>query len=189
MVTYNYIKRFFDILFSIFCILFLSPFLLFISILIFYFEGKPIIYKQTRVGLNNKLFTFYKFRSMPKTTKSLPSSEIEKIKISKLGLFIRRLSIDELPQLFNILCGDMSFVGPRPCIDSQKELINLRKLNGSYKLRPGLTGLAQIKSYDFMKVSVKAKLDGIYYKKYNFIYDFYILFSTFAYLFKSPPTY
>ena len=83
----------------------------------------------------------------------------------------------------------MSFVGPRPCIHSQKELINLRNLNGSYKLKPGLTGLAQIKSYDFMKVTAKANFDGIYYKKHCFLYDFYILLYTFTYLLKSPPTY
>ncbi len=188
-MNYKIIKRFFDILFAFFGLLFLSPLLLTVSLLILFFDGRPILFKQDRIGSFNTKFVFYKFRSMPENTKIVPSDKVKTVKISKVGKCIRRLSIDELPQLVNILKGDMSFVGPRPCIASQVELIGLRKFNGSFKLKPGLTGLAQIKAYDFMEVSEKARYDEVYLNKLDFFFDFYILLSTFFYLFKSPPKY
>ena len=188
-MNYKIIKRFFDILFAFLGLIFLSPLLLSVSVVILLFDGRPILFKQYRIGSKNKRFIFYKFRSMPKNTKILPSDKVKNVKISKVGKFIRRLSIDELPQLFNILKGDMSFVGPRPCIESQVELIKARNLNGSFQLKPGLTGFAQIKAYDFMEVREKARYDEIYSKKLNFFFDFYILLSTFFYLLKSPPKY
>lgn len=134
-------------------------------------------------------FTIIKFRSMPINTVELPSNEIGKIKISKIGSFIRRTNIDELPQIFNILLNDMSFVGPRPPTLKQKKLIQYRIKNGSINCKPGLTGFAQISSYDGMSIQEKAKFDGMYLKKISFVTDLKIIIKTFFYLFKPPPIY
>ena len=106
-----------------------------------------------------------------------------------IGKFIRRTNIDELPQLFNIFLGDMSFVGPRPSLPNQYELIKIRRKNNVYYCKPGLTGLAQISSYDGMKNSEKVFFDVEYLKKISFKYDLYIIFQTFLYLFRKPPVY
>lgn len=188
-MKYKYVKRFFDFIFALFGLILLSPLLLLVSFIILFFDGRPIFFKQYRIGYLNRKFIFYKFRSMPVNTEITSSDKIKNIKISQVGKIIRRLSIDELPQLLNILKGDMSFVGPRPCIESQVELIRKRKLNGSFKLRPGLTGFAQIRAYDFMPVNQKVRFDEIYLNEFNIFFDLYILFSTFFYLLKSPPKY
>ena len=188
-MNYQIIKRTFDLFFSILSILLLSPFLITIILMIFIFDGKKVIFCQERVGRNGKIFTFYKFRSMPINTGDIPSEKLKNIKITLIGKIIRRFNIDELPQLFNILKGDMSFVGPRPCIKSQSELITLRKYNNSHKCTPGLTGFAQIKAYSGMPYSEKAKLDAIYSKNISFKFDLEILLKTFVYLFKTPPVY
>ena len=135
------------------------------------------------------LILFYKFRSMPVNTGDMPSDKIGSVNISWIGRLIRRTNLDELPQLINILKGDMSIVGPRPSISTQKELIELRKSNGSLALKPGLTGLAQIKSYDGMSVEKKAAYDGDYFIKLSFYTDIKIILSTFIYLIKPPPVY
>jgi len=189
MVKYLLIKRFFDLIFSFLFLVIAFPFLLIIYFIIFFNDGKPVFYIQKRVGLSNKKFRFYKFRSMPKNTTLLPSDKIGEIKLTNIGKFLRRFSLDELPQILNILKGDMSFVGPRPCIESQIKLIELRNKNKSINSLPGLTGLAQIRAYDFMSVNEKAKFDGIYHSKISFRLDILILFSTFLYLIKPPPKY
>lgn len=188
-MNYKIIKRTFDLFFSILSILLLSPFLVTVILLIIIFDGGKVIFCQERVGRNGKIFTFYKFRSMPINTGDVPSDKLNNIKITLIGKIIRRFNIDELPQLFNIFKGDMSFVGPRPCIKNQSELIKLRKNNDSYKCTPGLTGFAQIKAYSGMPYTEKAKLDAIYSKNISFKFDIEILFKTFIYLFKSPPIY
>jgi O-antigen biosynthesis protein WbqP len=126
---------------------------------------------------------------MPIGTKNIPSDKIKNIKVSLLGRFLRRTNFDELPQLINILQNKMSIVGPRPSTLEQKELINLRKKNGALKLKPGLTGYAQVFSFDGMSTKQKAKLDGVYAKKLSFKEDLKIVLRTFIYLMKKPPTY
>jgi O-antigen biosynthesis protein WbqP len=160
-----------------------------VSLIIKIQDGGPVLFKQNRVGKNKKLFKIYKFRSMPVNTVNVESSEVNKIKITFFGKFIRRTNIDELPQLFNIIKGDMSLIGPRPCLPTQTELIELRYKGGAYNCLPGLTGLAQVNSYDNMPNQAKANFDNQYNKDITFINDMKIVLKTFVYLTKKPPTY
>jgi O-antigen biosynthesis protein WbqP len=182
-------KRALDILLASASLVCLLPILIIIALLIKFFDPGPVIFKQIRIGKNGTPFKFYKFRSMPVNTEDIPSDKIGTVKISRIGLLIRRTSIDELPQLYNILRGDMSIVGPRPPIGSQAELIDARRINGALLCRPGLTGLAQIKSFNGMTVSEKAHLDGSYAQKITFMGDLKIILATFLYLLKPPPIY
>lgn len=182
-------KKTIDLLIVIISFVFLLPVLVFISILIKVFDSGPVIFTQKRVGKDGKYFDFYKFRSMPVNTGDIPSDKIEGIKLTWIGNFIRRTNLDELPQLFNIIKGDMSIVGPRPPIPSQLDLIAFRNDNCAIKLLPGLTGLAQISSYDGMSVEEKAFFDGKYAENISFYTDINIMFKTFFYLLKSPPKY
>tara|TARA_B100000579_G_C22828262_1_gene854468 strand:+ start:1894 stop:2463 length:570 start_codon:yes stop_codon:yes gene_type:complete len=189
MIYQTHIKRAFDILFSIISLLALLPIFLIIYFSILIFDGPSVFFCQKRIGRNKQEFDLFKFRSLPKNTKAISSDKLSEIKISKIGKFIRRTNIDELPQLFNILKGEMSFVGPRPSLSSQKDLISLREINNSLSLTPGLTGLAQISSYNGMSEKIKSNFDGKYYNKISFIFDLKILFRTFIYLLKPPPIY
>jgi len=182
-------KRIVDISIVFVATVFLSPLMLIIGLLIKLFDPGPVFFKQKRVGIDANEFWFYKFRSMPVNTGDISSDQIGGVKITWIGKLIRRTNLDELPQLFNILKGDMSVVGPRPPIVSQLELVELRRSNGSITLRPGLTGLAQIKSFDGMTVSQKAEFDGEYAENVSFIKDMKIILNTFAYLLKPPPVY
>ena len=111
------------------------------------------------------------------------------LNVTSFGKFIRRTNIDELPQLVNVIKGDMSLIGPRPPIPTQHNLIALRRDNGSLKCKPGLSGLAQVNSYDFMPETEKAKLDGIYAQSISFVNDLSIIIKTLGYMTKKPPTY
>lgn len=170
------------------CIL-LAPLLLVIAIMIKIFDPGPVIFRQTRVGRGGRLFTFYKFRSMPVGTKNLPSSQIGEVRLTWIGRILRRSNLDELPQLYNILRGDMSLVGPRPPIPSQTDLIELRRANGALDIRPGLTGLAQVNSYSGMSPEEKAALDGRYAGDVTMLADARIILRTVLYLTKPPPVY
>jgi O-antigen biosynthesis protein WbqP len=182
-------KRLLDLFIVLPACLILSPIFLFTSLCIKLFDPGPIIFRQKRVGRDGELFDFYKFRSMPLNTGDLPSDQVGKVQLTWIGKFIRRTNIDELPQLFNIFKGDMSIVGPRPPISSQLELIELRKNNGALSLTPGLTGLAQISSFDGMSIAEKAHFDGLYAKDVRFFADVSIILRTFLYLIKPPPVY
>jgi len=182
-------KRLIDIFASFTMLVLLSPILLIVAFIIKVQDKGSIFFKQERIGINGRPFKIYKFRSMPVNTENVESKEVSKIKITPFGKFIRRTNIDELPQLLNILIGNMSLVGPRPCIPSQKELIELRNKGGVYSCKPGLTGLAQVNSYDNMPNEIKAKYDSEYAKKITFIGDLKIILKTFVYLTKRPPTY
>jgi|SRR5690554_784758 len=182
-------KRIFDISIVFISLIVLSPLYFFTAILIKLFDPGPIIFKQKRVGLNNIAFDFYKFRSMPVGTKNLPSDQVGKINLTWIGKFIRRTSIDELPQLFNILKGDMSLVGPRPAIPTQNELIDLRLEKNVFSVTPGLTGLAQVNSYDGMSIKAKVEFDAAYCEKITLVNDLKIILKTFTYLLKTPPVY
>lgn len=167
----------------------LSPLLLTLAFLIKTFDSGPVIFRQIRIGKNGEPFVFFKFRSMPVNTVEAPSNKIGSVHLSSLGRFIRRTSFDELPQLLNILRGDMSIVGPRPPILSQTELIEKRRNNGSLYCLPGLTGLSQIRSFDGMTVSQKAEFDGEYACSITFFGDLKIIIGTLSYLLKPPPVY
>ncbi len=186
---HKYFKRPFDILSSSMAIVFLSPILLVTALAIKIDDRGPVFFRQNRIGMNGCVFCIWKFRSMSVGTRDLPSAEAAEARITKVGRFIRRTNIDELPQLLNIFKGDMSVVGPRPCLPSQKTLLELRQKNGSSNCRPGLTGLAQLRSYDGMPETEKAYWDGIYFSSISFFKDMAIIFGTFRYLMKKPPVY
>ena len=139
--------RLVDFVAAIIGIILLSPFILLIAIILFLEHRKPF-FIQKRVGKNMVEFTLIKFRSMSPKAANLPTHEISADLITRTGKFIRATKLDELPQLWNVLKGEMSLVGPRPCLPTQEELINERQALGVFKLRPGITGPAQVKNID-----------------------------------------
>lgn len=176
----KYVKRFLDILFSSVLILLLSPFMLMLSVLIAVESRGGAIFKQRRMGKNGKAFICYKFRTMrTDAPHNMPAKDIDVEKyVTCVGKFLRRSSLDELPQLFNVLKGDMSLVGPRPLICEEIELHRLREEAGIYTLRPGLTGLAQINGRNLLCDSEKIKNDKIYLDNVRMRLDAKILFRT-----------
>jgi O-antigen biosynthesis protein WbqP len=163
-------------------LIFLSPLLILISISIFLSDGFPIIYKQENYGLNNRKFILYKFRTMKINAPQVPTEEFSNAEsyIFKIGFFLRKFSLDELPQFFNVLNGDMHFIGPRPCMVKNEEIIRkLREKKGVHKIKPGITGLAQVNGRDNNSYQKKVEWDYIYFKNSNFLMDFKILVKTF----------
>lgn len=177
----SFVKRFFDIILSLFGIAVLLVPSLIIALIIKLSDGGSVFFVQERVGKNKKLFKLYKFRSMKTDTpKNVPThlmTDPEQY-ITKIGRFIRRTSLDEVPQLLNILSGKMSIVGPRPALPVQEDLLAERDKYGANDIKPGLTGLAQINGRDELETSIKAKYDGEYVKKVNFLFDCKCLFGT-----------
>lgn len=182
-------KRIFDILFSCLSLVLLSPLMIAVAVLIRLEDGGPALFRQTRVGKNGKEFEFLKFRSMGVDAANVPKTEATRLPITRIGGFIRRTNIDELPQLMNILRGDMSIVGPRPAIAAQTDLCLMRRDNGSLACEPGLTGLAQVNAYDGMPEKEKAEWDGRYAGRVTFTGDLKIIFRTLSYLRRRPPVY
>lgn len=185
----RYGKRALDLLLSGIAAILLSPVLVVTGLAIRIEDGPPIVYRQARIGQDAQPFTIYKFRSMPTNTQVAPSAGMRTATITRVGRLIRRLNIDELPQLFNILRGDMSLVGPRPALETQRILIQRRAEGPARRLRPGLTGLAQVKAYDGMSEEAKAAYDTEYAERVSPLGDIRIIASTVVYLFKPPPTY
>ncbi len=186
---YLCIKRLIDIIVSSIALILLSPIMLIISAIVYLQDFHNPIFSQKRVGQKGALFILYKFRSMPVNIPNLESHVQEKLKITPFGKILRRSNLDEIPQLLNILKGDMSLIGPRPPISSQIDLIKLRSENRAILLKPGLTGWAQVNSFDNMPYYVKAELDGYYYENISFLLDVKIILMTLIYLTKKPPTY
>ena len=147
----------------------------------------PVFFKQKRVGKNKKYFMIYKFRTMRiDAPKDMPTHMLNNAEsyITKIGGFLRKTSLDELPQIINIIKGDMSIIGPRPALWNQEDLIEERDKYGANDIRPGLTGLAQISGRDELEIPVKAKLDGEYIEKVSFLFDIKIFFKTILKVFK-----
>ena len=182
-------KRTSDIVFSFIALCVLSPVLILVAALIFLEDRGCPFYKSVRIGKNGSKFTMFKFRSMPVGTRQLSSKQGIDLEKTKFGHFLRRSNIDELPQLFNVLCGQMSLIGPRPCLPEQHDLIHWRRLNNSINCLPGLTGLAQVRAYDGMSEQEKAKHDEEYCKGLSLKTDLGIVFKTIAYLTRKPPIY
>ena len=185
----NQLKRPLDKCIALCALVFLSPFCLLITILISLFDPGPVIFCQSRVGRGGHVFDFYKFRTMPLSTGDIPSDQIGDVRLSWIGALLRRTNLDEVPQLFNVLKGDMSIVGPRPSIPSQQHLTELRRKNGALTCYPGLTGLAQINAFNGMSAEKKAEFDGQYAASISFSGDIRIVCRTFSYLLKPPPKY
>lgn len=173
-------KRIFDFTVSLLMIILLSPLMLIIGLIILIDDGAPVIFKQYRVGKDNKLFYIYKFRTMRKNTRNVATNELEEsdAMITRSGKLLRKTSLDELPQLFNILSGKMSFVGPRPLIPEEKEIRILRAEYNVYSVRPGMTGLAQVNGRDVLTYQQKAELDKEYVENRSLFGDLVILFKT-----------
>ena len=173
-------KRLFDITVSLIALILLCPLLLLVSLMIFVDDGSPVIFKQSRVGKDNQLFNIYKFRTMKRDTVNVSSAELETPDacITKTGRFLRKSSLDELPQLVNILKGDMSFVGPRPLIPEESEIRELRAKYNVYSVRPGMTGLAQINGRDTISDEEKAAYDKQYVESRSFFGDIGIIIRT-----------
>ena len=184
---YPYAKRIFDFMSSVTILILLSPLLLLVALCIKLDSKGPVFFRQERIGIHKKPFIIYKFRTMYlKTPKNVPTAMLlspEK-HITRVGKWIRKTSIDELPQLFNILKGQMSIVGPRPVIAAEAKLIQARTKLGVYSILPGVTGLAQINGRDLIDIQKKAQLDGEYAKKRSFLFDLKVLMSTIAYVLK-----
>lgn len=174
-------KRIFDFLLSLICIVILSPVLVLISLIIKLTSKGPVFFKQRRIGRGNKEFFIYKFRTMKIDTPNVATHLLENPEqyITNIGKFLRKTSLDELPQLINILKGEMSFVGPRPALYNQYDLKEMRNELGVNNLVPGLTGWAQINGRDEISLELKVKLDKEYLDKQSFIFDIKILFLTF----------
>ena len=186
---YNkYFKRALDIVLSFFGIIFLVLPMLVIAIAIKVDSKGPVLFKQKRVGKDKKHFTILKFRTMRiETPHDAPTHELSDPKrwITKVGGFLRKTSLDEIPQIFNIFVGHMSIIGPRPALWNQFDLIEERDKYNANGVRPGLTGWAQINGRDELEINVKAKLDGEYIEKMSFGFDLKCFFGTFKSVLKS----
>lgn len=179
---YLKLKRGLDFGMSLGACVVLSPALLALSAAIKLDSRGPVLFKQKRVGIHKTYFSIYKFRTMridtPKDTPTHLLADPDQY-ITRMGHFLRRSSLDELPQLFNILKGDMSFVGPRPALWNQYDLVAEREKYGANDVPPGLTGWAQINGRDELEIPVKAKLDGQYVKRMGFWFDVRCFLGTF----------
>ena len=173
----------FDIIFSIIGLIFLLP-LLFLIYVLCWFESRSPLFMQKRVGRYNKCFILIKFRTMPINIKSVGTHLIKNIKFSKFASFLRFFKFDEIPQLFNVLIGDMSLVGPRPCLPNQRRLIIERKKRFLFKVRPGVTGLAQVMGINMSTPKLLAKTDLKMIKQMNLFYYFYYIFKTVLLIFR-----
>ena len=169
-------------LFALILLLILSPLLILVAIFIFIEDGLPVLFNQKRVGINYSFFNIYKFRSMKKNTPNVATHLLINPDqyLLKIGKFIRKTSFDELPNLINILRGEMVFVGPRPALYNQDELMEFRVATGVSKLKPGITGWAQINGRDEITVSQKVQLEQEYLYKKSFLFDIEIIIKTFT---------
>lgn len=178
---YKIVKRLLDFIVSLFAIIALSPVFVITSIAIKADSKGPVLFVQKRVGKDKKNFNMYKFRSMrTDTPHDMPTHLLNNPDafITKVGKFLRKSSLDELPQLFNILKGDMSVVGPRPALWNQDDLIAERDKYNANSIRPGLTGWAQVNGRDELEIDVKAEFDGEYVKKMSLLFDIKCIVNT-----------
>ena len=172
----------FNRLFALIVLVILSPVFLVVALLIFIEDGSPIFFKQERVGINYTFFYIYKFRSMKKNTPNVATHLLINPDqyLLKIGKFIRKTSLDELPNLINIIKGEMVFVGPRPALFNQDDLMGFRVATGVSKLKPGITGWAQINGRDDISIEKKVELEQEYLQKKSFLFDVEILIKTFT---------
>ena len=180
-------KRCFDFVGSLIAIIFLSTILLLLALIIKCTSPGPILFKQRRMGKDNVEFMIYKFRTMRIDTPNVATHLLKNPEqyITPIGKFMRKTSLDELPQLFNILKGEMSIVGPRPALYNQYDLIEMRTKVNVHTVRPGLTGLAQVNGRDELELDKKVYFDQQYLGKQSFFFDLKLIFLTIAKVFKS----
>jgi len=159
-----------------------SPIFLIVAFVILFEDGIPVFFTQKRVGINYTYFQIYKFRSMKKNTPNVATHLLTNPDqyLLKIGKFIRKTSLDELPNLLNIIKGEMVFVGPRPALYNQEDLMDFRVTTGVDKLKPGITGWAQINGRDEISIAEKVKLEQVYLQKKSFLFDIEIIIKTFT---------
>jgi O-antigen biosynthesis protein WbqP len=169
-------------LFAFLLILLFSPVFIIVGLLIFIEDGFPVFFKQKRVGKNYSFFQIYKFRSMKKSTPNVATHLLGDPKkyLLRIGKIIRKLSFDELPNLINIIKGDMVFVGPRPALYNQDDLMALRVAAGVDKLKPGITGWAQVNGRDEISIEEKVRFEKEYLIRKNIFFDLHIIIKTFT---------
>lgn len=180
-VMYPFVKRFMDIVLSLIGLIVLSPLFIVIVLCIKLDSPGPVLFRQKRVGIHKSHFNVLKFRTMRvDTPKEMPTHLLTNPErwITRVGRVLRKTSLDELPQLINILTGDMSIVGPRPALWNQYDLIAARDKYGANDIRPGLTGWAQINGRDELPIDVKARLDGEYVQRMSFWFDMKCILGT-----------
>ena len=165
---------------SLFMMIILMPIFLVISLIIVIDDGFPIFFMQKRIGKNKKLFDIIKFRTMKNNTKDIPTHLVKNYdnKILRSGIFLRKYSLDELPQIINVIFGDINFIGPRPALFNQQDLIELRERYNIHSIKPGITGWAQVNGRDSLSIKEKVRYDDYYVKNKSFILDIKILYKT-----------
>ena len=173
-------KRALDVIFAALAIVILSPLLLASCLAVFVSDGRPVIFRQERIGKDRKRFRICKFRTMKKGVGDIAKKDLQNYEACLIrgGNLLRRMSLDELPQLFNIVGGTMSFVGPRPLIPQETEIDRLRAEAGVYKVRPGVTGLAQVSGRDNLSDAEKAAYDAEYVRTQSLVNDLKIICKT-----------
>lgn len=186
--VFDFVKRLSDLLISLVLLFVLFPLLLVISVVVAVDTKASPLFVQERVGRNNVRFKMLKFRTMQANAPANVATH--KLKnadqyISKVGAFLRKTSLDELPQLLNIFWGDMSLIGPRPVVPSERDLVSLRTVNGANRVRPGLTGWAQVNGRDGVPVTEKAMLDAHYSRHYSLKMDWMVVRRTIGYVLRS----
>lgn len=177
----SYLQSVFEKFLALIIVLTLLPLMLFVSIIIFLDDGFPIFYYQKSLGKNHKPFNLYKFRSMKNDTPLLSTEKMHNAEnyLLKSGKFLRKYSIDELPQFLNVIFGDIKIVGPRPCMSkNESKLKSLREKYNIHKIYPGITGWAQVNGRDENTIEQKIILDKYYYDNRSFIFDIKIFFIT-----------
>ena len=185
--TYIIIKNIIDFILSLIALIILLPFFCIFAIIIKLESRGPIFFKQKRIGKDKKEFYIYKFRTMrTDTPKDMPTHLLKDAEsyITKSGKIFRKTSIDELPQIINILKGQMSIIGPRPALWNQYDLIKERDKYNANSIRPGLTGWAQVNGRDELEIPIKAKFDGEYVEKMSLLFDTKIFLKTIIKVFK-----
>ncbi|MGX7062397.1 sugar transferase [Leuconostoc mesenteroides] len=182
MVYRRFLKRFFDLLLAFFLFLILLLPLLIIALIVKLTSKGPILFIQERYGRNSRPFKLYKFRSMTDSAPQIANSKFTDIQnyITPFGMFIRKTSLDELPQLWNIIKGDMSFIGPRPLAKTDERVLSLRKQNGADQVLPGISGLAQVNGRNNLSDEDKASYDAKYTEYLSFRIDMLLTFKTFV---------
>ena len=172
---------------SILLLICLFPIFAFVALAIIIDDGFPVFFRQKRIGLDNKHFWIYKFRTMKKDTPDIPTHLVDdpSTLFTKSGPFLRKFSFDELPQLINILKGDMTFIGPRPALYNQEDLIDLRSKAGVHHLMPGVTGWAQVNGRDELSIPDKVKMDEYYLNNQSVLLDLKIIWLTVLKVFRA----
>ncbi|MEO1746268.1 MAG: sugar transferase [Pseudomonadota bacterium] len=171
-------KRAFDLVVAIVLVVPALAVCLVLCALIFAIDRHAPLFLQTRLGRNTRTFTLLKLRTMAPDTPDLPTHLAGAARVSRVGQFIRKTKLDELPQIINVLAGDMSFVGPRPCLPKQTELIAARDAHGVFEMRPGVTGLAQVKGVDMSTPVLLAQWDALYFARSSIPLDVQIMLAT-----------